>query len=148
MQKISKHIKETGEIARLFFEAILKKSKHKKGATVVALSGDLGAGKTAFTQYVAKHLGVTSKITSPTFVILKKYPIKKSKHYTFLIHIDAYRLTHEEDLSPLKWNELISDNKHIIFIEWPENVAKAIPPDATRVTISHMKDGHRKLELQ
>ncbi len=148
IQKISKNIKETQDIAGFFLDTILKSKKNRTGAVVVALSGDLGAGKTAFTQTLAKHLGVKNKITSPTFVILKKYPIKKSKDHKFLFHIDAYRLKSERELLYLGWEELISNQDNLILIEWPEIVESIIPNDAAYVYIAHREDGSRSLELK
>ncbi|MBI3888268.1 tRNA (adenosine(37)-N6)-threonylcarbamoyltransferase complex ATPase subunit type 1 TsaE [Candidatus Nomurabacteria bacterium] len=147
MKKISKNTKETGEIAKIFLEKILKTSAKQKGALVVALSGDLGAGKTAFTQAVGKHLGLKDKIKSPTFVIFKKYKIK-SKKYKFLYHFDAYRLKNEKELLHLGWEEIIGNKEHIVFIEWPENVSGVIPSNARYIYISHKEKGHRSLELK
>ena len=114
---LSKNPKETEKIAKLFLEKILKTKPRIEGALLVALSGDLGAGKTAFTQSVAKHLGVKNKISSPTFVILKKYPIKKLKNYKFFFHLDAYRLKNENELLHLGWEEIIGNKEHLVFIE-------------------------------
>ena len=145
---ISKSIKETKEIAKIFLDKILRNNKKQKDALVVALSGDLGAGKTVFTQAIGKHLGIKHKITSPTFVIMKKYPIGKTYGVKFLIHIDAYRLKNEKELLNLGWKEIINNKDHLVFIEWPENVLKVIPKDARFVYISHKENGHRKLELK
>ena len=147
MKKVSKNTKETTEIAKTFLDKILRNNKKQKGALVVALSGDLGAGKTAFTQAVAKHLGIKDKITSPTFVIMKKYSINL-ENYKFLFHFDAYRLKNERELFYLKWKEIINNQEHIVFIEWPENVKKAIPADAKFIYISHKENGYRNLELK
>lgn len=142
--KTSKNVKETREIARIFLDEILKKDSKHKGALVVGLSGDLGAGKTAFTQAVAKHLGIKNHVVSPTFVIIKKYPIKKSKQHKFLFHLDAYRLKNEKELLHLGWNEIIGKKEHLVFIEWPENVKKAMPLHAKIIHITTNKNGHRK----
>lgn len=145
--KISKSVTETAEIAKIFLNNILKNKNTKSGATVVGLSGDLGAGKTAFTQLVAQHLGVKTKVNSPTFVIMKKYPIK-SKDHKFLFHLDAYRLKNEKELLHLGWDEIISNKEHLVFIEWPENVAKVMPAHARYIHISGNEKGHRNLELK
>jgi len=79
--KISKNVKETAEIAKTFLNEILKGKNNQKSALVVGLSGDLGAGKTAFVQAAAKHLGIRNKINSPTFVIMKKYPVPEQARY-------------------------------------------------------------------
>jgi len=147
MQKISKNIKETTELAKIFYQKILKESIKNKGATVIGLSGDLGAGKTTFTQMVAKHLGIKNKISSPTFVIIKKYPLKKMKNYKFMFHLDAYRLKNEKELLHLGWEEIINKKEHLVFIEWPENVSEVIPTEAKFVYISHTKNGHRNFKI-
>lgn len=145
--KISKNIKETAQIAKMFLGEILKEKKHRGGATVVGLCGDLGAGKTAFAKAVAKYLKIKSKVTSPTFVIIKKYLIKNQKH-NFLFHIDAYRLKNEKELLDLGWEEIIGSKEHLVFIEWPENVKKIIPHHARFIYISSGENGHRNLELK
>ena len=101
-------------------------------ATVLALSGDLGAGKTAFTQQVAKFLGVTDSVTSPTFVLEKIYPLENQK-WERLVHIDAYRLETIDELSTIGWSELLHDPRNLILIEWPEMITEAIPEDAMKL---------------
>ena len=147
MKKVSKNVKETAEIAKIFFKKILKENLPPGDATVVCLSGDLGVGKTAFTQCVARHLGIKDKITSPTFIIFKKYPLKLKK-YKFLFHLDAYRLKNEKELLHLGWEEIISNKEHLVFVEWPENVQKIIPSHARFIYISHNKNDSRILELK
>ncbi len=147
MKKVSKNTKETAEIAKIFLNKILKDKNLRKGAKVVCLSGNLGAGKTAFTQSAAKHLGIKDKVVSPTFVIFKKYPIKLKGH-KFLFHFDAYRLKNEKELLNLGWEEIIADKKHLVFIEWPENVRKIIPAHAQFVYISNDQNDSRVLELK
>lgn len=148
MKKISKSIKETEEIAKIFLNKILKNKNLNKNALVVGLSGDLGAGKTAFTKAIAKHLGIKHKITSPTFMIMKKYPISKTSGAKFLFHIDAYRLKNKKELLRLGWKEIINNKEHLVFIEWPENVFGAMPLTASFVYISHHKNGYRNLEFK
>ncbi len=109
----------------------------KRGATVIGLYGNLGAGKTTFVQTFAKHFGVEETVISPTFVIEKIYPIRTNgrkrptsngaSEFTHLIHIDAYRLEKSEELLHLGWKEIISDPKNIILIEWPERVSDIMP---------------------
>jgi tRNA threonylcarbamoyladenosine biosynthesis protein TsaE len=148
MHKISKNVEETEALAKIFLAEILKGKKQPAGATVVGLSGDLGAGKTAFTKAIAKHLGIKNKINSPTFVIMKKYPLKKNPNHEFFFHLDAYRLKNEKELLYLGWEEIIGNKDHLVFIEWPENVSKIIPKHARFINISHQKNGHRKFELK
>jgi len=148
MKKTAKNIKETGKIAKTFLQKILKDKNHGGKATIVCLSGNLGAGKTALVKEVAQHLGIKRKIQSPTFVIMKKYLLKNKKH-KFLFHLDAYRLKDEKELSYLGWEEIIEDQGHLVFIEWPENVSKIIPARAHRIFISIKNtQGHRNFELK
>lgn len=107
-------------------------SPSTEGATIVALHGDLGAGKTTFVQAIARAGGVTEEITSPTFVIQKSYPVHFSESATTtttwdtLVHIDAYRLESAHELEVLDWERTCANPKNIIFIEWPEHVAELL----------------------
>lgn len=154
---LSKNIKETEKIAKIFLHKLLKSKKRLKGALVVGLSGDLGAGKTAFTKLVAKHLGIKERVFSPTYVIIKKYslsPLRKNakeakgSNYKFFFHIDAYRLWHEKELLHLGWKEIIDKNEHLVFIEWPENISKAMPKHSKFVHISTKDNGHRNFKFK
>lgn len=148
--KISKKPADMDKIAKTFLGALLKSAK-KEVALVVGLRGDLGAGKTTFVQAAARHLAVKTKINSPTFVIIKKHKISsklKNKKHKFLFHLDAYRLKNEKELMVLGWEEIIKNTDHIIFIEWPENVEKAMPKAAKFISILHgKKEDERVLYL-
>jgi tRNA threonylcarbamoyladenosine biosynthesis protein TsaE len=145
MQKVSKDIRQTQKIAENFLKSIQKKKN--KNACVVGLYGNLGTGKTAFTQKVAKILGVKRKVNSPTFMIMNNYKLK-NKNYKLLIHIDAYRLKNKKELLLLGWKGIISDPRNIIFIEWPENVKGALPKKHHKIFISHTKEGYRKFKIK
>ena len=143
MQKISKNIKDTEKIAEYF----LKKIKvNKNGATIVGLYGDLGTGKTTFTQSIGKALGIKRKVNSPTYVIMKNYKLK-AKRYKLLYHLDAYRLKNEKELLHLGWEVIVSNKDHLIFIEWPEQIIKAMPKKHHKVLISHTKEGYREFRF-
>jgi len=102
-------------------------------ATLVTLSGELGAGKTTFAQAVAKAFGVQETVTSPTFVIEKIYQLENQK-FARLIHIDAYRLKSAQELDALGWRELLADSGNLIMLEWPERVAEVMPEDAAKIS--------------
>lgn len=93
-----------------------------RGATIVTLSGELGAGKTTFTQAVAKALGIADTITSPTFVLEKIYSVEHDTRFDRFVHIDAYRLKEAAELRAIGFDEVIADAKNLIFLEWPEKV--------------------------
>jgi len=144
---LSKNIKETDKIAKIFLNKLLKSKKGQQGALVVGLSGDLGVGKTAFTKSVTKHLGIKDRVFSPTYVIMKKYPIKL-KEYKFFFHLDAYRLENEKELLNLGWEEIINNKDHLVFIEWPENISKAMPSYSKFVYISSKDNGYRDFKFK
>ena len=144
MKKISKHTAHTEKLAKEFVNKI-SKTKNKV-ACVVGLYGDLGAGKTTFTQYVAKELGIKKKVASPTFVVMKRYPLKHEMFKNFY-HLDAYRLKNEKELLSLGWKETISNPENIVFIEWPELVKKAMPKKHYKIKIKHLKEGERSFDL-
>ncbi len=117
-------------------------------ATVITLTGDLGAGKTTLTQEIARQLGIKEKISSPTFVIIKNYKLKIINYkWKNLIHIDAYRFSSGEQLEKLRWQELLDDKDNLIIIEWPENVPECIPKNALKVKLSHIDDNTRTIEF-
>ena len=153
MKKVSKNIKDTEKIAQDFLSNLMSKAAFDI-AVVVGLSGDLGTGKTTFTQFIAKNLGIKTKIKSPTFVIIKRYKISPVGCWTpdgasfkNFFHIDAYRLKNEKELLYLGWKEIVSNKDNLIFIEWPENVAKIIPKKYHKVSIKHTREGHRKFKF-
>lgn len=97
---------------------------------VVAYLGDLGAGKTAFTRGLARGLGYTGRVTSPTFTIVNEYegPVP-------LFHFDLYRLSGEEDLFDIGWEDYLHRGG-ICAVEWSERVTAALPPRTVTVTIA------------
>ena len=144
MKIISKSLKDTENIAREFSEKEFV--KNEEGALVVGLYGDLGSGKTAFTQAVAKCLGVKENVTSPTFVIEKIYKLDH-KNFDHLIHIDAYRLSGGNELLHLGWDEIAKNPKNIIFIEWPERVSEILPDDIKKIHFTFVDEKTRVIEI-
>lgn len=109
-------------------------------ATLVTLSGDLGAGKTAFTKAVAAALGVTETVTSPTFVLEKIYALPSTAPFRRLIHIDAYRLEGGTELAPLGFDEAMRDPSNLILLEWPEKVQDGLPAATAMLTLTAESD--------
>jgi len=136
MKHTAHSIEEMQQIAKDFVETL---KKTQNAATVVGLYGDLGAGKTTFTQSVAKAVGVEDHVVSPTFVIEKIYELPQPQTgFTHLIHIDAYRLEKSDELLHLGFQEITSDPNNLILIEWPERVADVMP--------EHIKISFKTLE--
>jgi tRNA threonylcarbamoyladenosine biosynthesis protein TsaE len=119
-------------------------AKKMRGGEVLALSGELGAGKTTFTQFFGKALGVKSRITSPTFTLMQVHtiprlphtptPIRPSKMH--FVHIDAYRLRGAKSLVAIGALDYIGDPDAITVIEWAERVKKVLPKQAMWITLS------------
>ena len=114
-------------------------------AVIIALSGDLGSGKTTMVQECARVFKIPEAITSPTFVIQKEYETIGHKYFDTMIHIDAYRLKGESELEYLGWNEIIQKPRTIIFIEWPEIVAGISMPNVIDVSFVIEHDDTRTI---
>jgi len=95
--------------------------KDRDKAVVLALSGDLGAGKTTLVQTIARDLGVIEVVTSPTFVIMKQYETS-DKYFSKLIHIDAYRIGSAQNLIAIGAEEYINNKNTITIIEWVDRI--------------------------
>lgn len=145
-QKTVRTLAEFEEEAARFIGALASSGR---GATLVTLSGELGAGKTAFVKAAARALGVEEAVTSPTFVLEKIYqlPSERSAAPAFkrLIHIDAYRLSSGSELAPLGFDELMRDAGNLVLLEWPEKVADALPAPAARVSLVERPDRSRDI---
>ncbi len=113
-------------------------------ATLITLSGELGAGKTTFTQSIAKALGITDVVNSPTFVIQKIYAIP-SGAFSRLVHMDAYRLKDSSELGVLGFDELLSQPETLIVLEWPERVPDVAKDATIHITLEPLEDGSRRI---
>jgi tRNA threonylcarbamoyladenosine biosynthesis protein TsaE len=107
---------------------------------VVAVSGDLGAGKTTFVRGAARALGVTGVVNSPTFTIGHRYEAR-----TPVAHLDLYRLA---GIDPEEWGDLEPYfDGTIAFVEWPEHAGDWLPPVRARVTLAHVDETHRRISI-
>jgi tRNA threonylcarbamoyladenosine biosynthesis protein TsaE len=144
MQEKITHTSHSLDDTKKIAETFLKNLKPQQTATLIGLYGDLGSGKTTFTQAAAKLLGVTETVTSPTFVIEKIYKLSH-QHFTHLIHIDAYRLESGKELMSLGWQEIIRDPKNLIFLEWPEKVADILPETIQKIEFLFVDETTRRI---
>ena len=140
---ISRGVKETEMIAENFVKDL---RPLLADAYVVGLYGDLGSGKTAFVQGVAKAFGIRQNITSPTFVIMKSYKLQNSG-FKFFIHIDAYRIEKEIELLHLGWKEIVADPGNIVFLEWPEKVPGILPTAMRGIKFKFIDQSTREIEI-
>ncbi len=123
---LSKSIEETQKIGEELAKEI-DKFFTNKNALLIGLEGELGGGKTTFVQGFAKGLGIKERILSPTFIILKKFKIRKKSKFKNFYHIDCYRLSNYKDLLSLGFQEILNNKENIIAIEWPEKVKEILP---------------------
>ena len=117
-------------------------AKTLRPGTVLAFRGDLGAGKTAFTRGLARGLGCTERVTSPTYTIVNEYTSGRLP----LFHFDMYRLRSSEDLFDIGWEDYL-ERGGVCAVEWSENVADALD-GAIRITIEKTGDDSRKITIE
>lgn len=113
-----------------------------RAPAVIALSGELGAGKTTLTQSIAAGLGVADEVTSPTYALVHEYGSPRGSVW----HLDLYRLRDPGQLVQLGWDDILASGG-IVLIEWPERAGPALPTDARRLTLEHVpgRGGLRRL---
>lgn len=128
-------VEETWELAKTF-------AKELESGDIVCLEGDLGAGKTTFTQGLAAALGVSGRVTSPTFCIVQEH----RSDSILLVHMDLYRLRGEEDVESIGWEDYLARGA-ILVIEWPERAGGLIPESAHHIVFNHMGEEKRKVAI-
>jgi tRNA threonylcarbamoyladenosine biosynthesis protein TsaE len=130
---------DTARIAQEF-------ARHVVGGDVVVLMGDLGAGKTTFTQAFAAALGVTSRVKSPTYTVLQEYPLSEGAVRRF-VHMDLYRFRHADELSALELEEYRTSDT-VMMIEWPERVGVEVLHPQWIVQIAHRGPTEREISVR
>ena len=129
MEYISKSEKQTAEIAFSYAKTLNK-------GDVVLLSGDLGAGKTAFVKGIARYFGLNG-VTSPTYAYLNVYG-------DFIYHYDCYRLSSGEDAELLGLTDYFNGD-NVCLIEWAENILDVLPKEVKTVKIEKISESERKI---
>jgi tRNA threonylcarbamoyladenosine biosynthesis protein TsaE len=135
---IAKSQAETEKIAKELVQKL-------QGGEVLALVGNLGAGKTVFVKGLAKSLGIEDNITSPTFVLMKIYQTQHEK-IKRLVHVDCYRLEKNEDLAEIGLADYLNDPENIVVIEWADRVVN-LPKDAININIDYIEDQTRRVRV-
>jgi len=116
------------------------------GGEVLALVGELGAGKTAFCRGLAKGLKVTETVNSPTFVVMPVSDFKKAKIKQF-VHIDAYRLNQGKELTDIGVDDYLGQNDVVMAIEWADKVTEIWPAKVKVINFKTKEDGGREIEV-
>ncbi|HFC76838.1 MAG TPA: tRNA (adenosine(37)-N6)-threonylcarbamoyltransferase complex ATPase subunit type 1 TsaE [Candidatus Moranbacteria bacterium] len=140
---ITKNANETKELGRSI-------SKDFQGGEIVCLEGDLGAGKTTFSQGILQGLGAEGPYTSPTFIVMKEYRIENNQikngkqGVKKIYHLDTYRVE-TSDILDLGWNELVANKNNVIIIEWSEKIKEIIPDNSFWVKFKHLPNNRREI---
>lgn len=116
--------------------------KKLSGGELIELTGDLGSGKTTFLKGIAKGLGITQPISSPTFTISRVYQIGDKRFH----HFDFYRID-SSDIVALEIAEAVSDPKSIVAVEWAEHIKDSLPKEYLSVSLKAVDEGTCRLEL-
>ena len=144
METLAKSLVETEALASSVLATVAEREREE--AVVLALYGDLGSGKTTFTQYIASELGVRDYVTSPTFVIQKRYQTK-NPIFKKLIHIDCYRLNSPAEILALDWAELLADKDNLLVVEWAERIEAILPTDVVKIKFETAGELERKIAV-
>lgn len=133
-------------------EAVLEQVQdcaNPETAAVLALRGDLGAGKTTFVQALAQVLRIPDIVTSPTFTIMKQYIVPQQNAYGIerLVHIDAYRLESSSEVGPLRLAEFFATPHTLVCIEWPEKIADNLPQSTIRLDFKSVSETERLVTI-
>lgn len=151
---------ETKKLGESLARKILKRSPRRSGATVFALRGDLGSGKTTFIQGFLRGLGLRRGGASPTFILMRrhalpslptppKHPLglrrldakasagRRHEQFKNVYHVDAYRVKKAGELLELDFGEILADARNVVLIEWAEKVKKILPKNVTWIKFRH-----------
>ena len=144
MELQTKSMAETQNLAEKIAQAIKRASENQ--ATVIGLVGDLGSGKTTFTQGFLKALGVQSSVTSPTFILEKIYPLVGHSFFERVIHCDLYRLEAETELASLDFAVIFNNPKNLVLIEWPEKFPSLTKNLSTTINFTFIDETTRQIK--
>ncbi len=133
---ISQNEQDTADFAKKIAEMV-------SPGTVIALYGNLGAGKTVFSRSFAKAIGVKENVSSPTYTIIQEY--KLDGQFSYLYHLDLYRINNSRDALAFAVDEYLNDRNSYSLVEWPERIEDILPPDTIKIMIEHQTDGSRKI---
>lgn len=136
MEKICNNLADTEKLAYDFANLL-------NGGEIVTLSGDLGAGKTTFTQFLAKAFGIKEAVTSPTFTLMNSYVGKRLKLY----HFDMYRIDDIDEIIETGLLEYFGKKDAVCMIEWAENIKQVLPKNIIKIEIEKIDENSRKFTI-
>jgi len=132
---ISRTVADTEDFAAEFVKSLPRGS-------VVALHGDLGAGKTVFARGMARGLGIKGAVSSPTYTIVQEYDMPDGGRF---YHLDLYRISDEHAALGFGVDEFLDDPTAITLLEWPERITGLLPPETRHLVLKHLGEGEREI---
>ena len=150
MEVFTESPRETAELGKSFADNLKRRLPAGRQGEILALTGDLGSGKTTFVQGLALGLGITQRIISPTFVLMREYGMKRkgeSGKGKRLYHIDLYRLERnlEQEIENLGLEDILGKGENIVVIEWAEKIVPLLPKTAKWIKFERMDEERRKI---
>jgi len=143
MEIITESAQETQKLGEKIARTVTAKPTT---ATSIGLLGDLGSGKTTLVQGFARGLGITQRILSPTFIVVRRYPVKHPI-FNWFYHIDLYRIKSANDSESLGLAEIFANPKNIVVIEWPKRLEKQLPRKRTDISFVDVGINRRKITV-
>ncbi|MDP2648218.1 MAG: tRNA (adenosine(37)-N6)-threonylcarbamoyltransferase complex ATPase subunit type 1 TsaE [Candidatus Yanofskybacteria bacterium] len=143
MRIVSESPEQTQKIAAEMAAKIRQKILAGDHAAVIAMEGELGAGKTTFIQGFANALGIKEKVKSPTFLLMKEFLFDEGRLY----HLDCYRINGPKELEILGFGKILSDPSNIVINEWAERIAQLLPKEHIIVHIDHIDELRRQITI-
>jgi len=113
--------------------------------SVLALEGNLGAGKTVFARGFARGLGIDEPVSSPTYTIMQEYPLPGGG---YLFHLDLYRIDDERQALAFGVDEYLNDPESFVLAEWPQRIAGILPPGTILVRIRNLDETRREISFE
>lgn len=135
---------DSAENTKVFANKI---ARDLKGGNVVLLRGDLGAGKTTFTQGLGQYFGI-HRMTSPTYVLLNQYKVENHPTIKTFYHFDLYRLENVDQLRSVNFDEIITDKNGIVILEWPERLGTNLPKGSINIRLNIVESNKREITVQ
>lgn len=143
MEILTKSARETKKLGEEFANCL---KAGKASWRVLALTGDLGTGKTTFVQGLARGLGIKKRILSPTFIMIRSYALCAMPYATFY-HIDLYRVEDEKDVEGLGLEEIFADPDNLVTIEWAEKIKKLLPENTCWLKFEYQEGNKRQITI-
>lgn len=137
---ITKSVEETQKFAEACATLV-------QAGDIITLSGNLGAGKTTFTQGFARGLGMSNRIISPSFVLIRSYVSTRALPIKQLYHIDLYRIHAEKDMEGLGLSEIFEEKDAVVVIEWAERMGSLLPEKRWEINIESLGKHERKIRV-